>query len=182
MLRAKILKARWLALGLAASFVMLAWPLDAMTQGQVENQGGALIGFIYGPDMKTPVKNAAVKLRNIKTAKEYVSPLTDENGAYKLDGLEEGWYVLGVTTGMGDFNFTYEVMIKANEMAKLSLALKPGEVPDLVQAEEEEEDRGGVAFFKKPAGIAIIIVASGVAIYGTYKLLEALDIISPNKK
>lgn len=182
MLRAKIFRARWLALGLAAAFVMLVWPLDAVAQEQAEANTGTLIGFIYGPDMKTPVVNGVVKLRNIKTGKEYLSSPTDENGAYKLEGIEEGWYVLGVTTGIGDFNFTYEVMIKANEMAKLSLALKPGEIPDLVQAEEEEEERGVMAFFTKPSGIAIAIVATGVAIYGTYKLLETIGVISPHKK
>jgi hypothetical protein len=174
-------KTKWLALGLAAAFVMLILPFEALALGQEEAKTGSLIGFIYyteappapaGEGTKlTPVANAVIKLRNIDTGKEYVSDPTDENGAYSLEGIQAGRYVLGITTGLGDYNFSYEVLIKTNEVGKLSLGLT-----------KEEEKEGAAAFFKKPAGIAVIVVASGVVIYGTYKLLEALDIISPNKK
>ena len=174
-------KTKWLALGLSAAFVMLILPFEALALNQEDAQTGSLIGFIYYSDAPapgeggaaklTPVANAVIKLRNIDTGKEYISDPTDENGAYSLEDIEAGRYVLGVTTSLGDYNFSYEVLIKANEVGKLSLGLT-----------KEEEKEGAAAFFKKPAGIAVIVVASGVVIYGTYKLLEVLDIISPNKK
>ncbi len=118
-----------------------------------------------------PVEKAVVKLRNVETGKEYFSAPTDENGVYRIQNVEEGRYTLGVTSAIGDFNFGYEVMIMAGEVGKLSLMLA-----------RETEEAVAVPFFKKPAGIAVIVAASGLAIYGTYKLLDALGIISPNKK
>jgi hypothetical protein len=39
-----------------------------------------------------------------------------------------------------------------------------------------------VPFFKTALGIATAVLVSGLAIYGGYKLLEELEVISPSKK
>lgn len=183
-LKAEIFKAKWLALGVAFAFFLITLPLELKAQRMPEvktsSGGGALAGFIYGPDMKTPVTKAVVKIRNLQDGREYTSEPTDENGLYKLWGVKEGRYILGISTPAGDYNFDYEIFIKADEVGKLSLALKPGSSSALKQEEEEKEEKK--PFFLTPIGIAIVIVASGLAIYGTYKLLEELGVISPVKK
>lgn len=182
-LRAEIFKAKWLALGVSLAFFLITLPLELLAQRtpavKTSSGEGALVGFIYGADMKTPVMKAVVKIRNLQDGREYASEPTDENGLYRLWGVKEGRYILGVSTPAGDYNFDYEIFIKADEVGKLSLALKPG-VSSAMQQEEEEGKKK--PFFLTPIGIAIIIVASGLAIYGTYKLLEELGVISPVKK
>ena len=184
-LRANIFKAKWLAVGVILAFFLITLPLELAAQRvpnvRTGSGEGALVGFIYGSDMKTPVTKAVVRIRNLQDGQEYASEPTDENGLYKLLSVKEGRYILGVSTQAGDYNFDYEIFIKANEVGKLSLALKPGSASALKQEEEEEEGKKK-PFFLTPIGIAIIIVASGVAIYGTYKLLEELGVISPVKK
>jgi len=183
-LRAEVFRAKWLVLGVAGAFFLITLPLELWAQGSPQATAaasqGALVGFIYGADMKTPVEKAVVKIRNLTDGKEYASEPTDATGLYRLQGVKEGRYILGVSTAAGDFNFEYEIFIKGNEVGKLSLALKPGNASTLSQEEEGKEKRK--PFFLTPLGIAIIIVASGVAIYGTYKLLEELGVISPVKK
>lgn len=186
-LRAEIFKAKWLALGVSLAFFLITLPLELLSQGitgvRTGSGEGALAGFIYGADMKTPVAKAVVKIRNLQDGQEYASDPTDESGLYKLWGVKEGRYILGISTSAGDYNFDYEIFIKADEVAKLSLGLRPGSSSALKQEEQEEEEVGKKKpFFLTPVGIAIIIVASGVAIYGTYKLLEELGVISPVKK
>ena len=185
MLRAKVFRARWLAIGVAAAFTLLVAPVEAVSAAgapQAQSRAtGSLIGFIYGADGKTPVEKAVIKIRNTENGKEYASGPTDSQGIYRIQGIEEGRYALGVTTAEGDFNFEYQVLIKSDEVAKLSLALKAGAVSMLAQ-EEEEKEGGAVPFFKRPIGIAVLIAASGLAIYGVYKGLEALGVISPSKK
>jgi hypothetical protein len=183
-LRAGIFRAKWLALGIAGAFFLLTLPLELWAQQGAQvvpgPGSGALVGFIYGADMKTPVSRAVVRIRNLQDGREYASEPTDENGLYKLQGIKEGRYILGISTPAGDYNFEYEIFIKAGEVGKLSLALKPGNASTLGQEEEEKEKKK--PFFLTPVGIAIVIVASGLAIYGTYKLLEELGVISPVKK
>lgn len=183
-LRAEIFRAKWLALGVSLAFFLITLPLELLGQRtpavKTSSGEGALVGFIYGADMKTPVPKAVVKIRNLQDGREYASEPTDENGLYRLWGVKEGRYILGISTPAGDFNFDYEIFIKADEVGKLSLALKPG-VSSALQQEEEEEGKKK-PFFLTPIGIAVIIVASGLAIYGTYKLLEELGVISPVKK
>ena len=80
-------------------------------------KGGSLVGFVYAQDMKTPVAGAVVKLRNIANQKEFASGSTDANGMYKIDGVDEGRYILGVTATQGDFNFDYVMLLKDGAMA-----------------------------------------------------------------
>jgi len=174
MLKEKIFHSRALIWGVAAAFLSLLLPVEALAQARGT---GSLIGFIYAENLTTPVENAIVKIKNISTGKEYMSNPTDKTGLYKIESVAEGRYILGVTTPQGDFNFEFELFIKAREIAKLSLALKPG-----IAAAIAVPAKAAVPFFKTPVGIATIVVVSGLAIYGGYKLLEELEIISRSKK
>jgi hypothetical protein len=158
-----------------AMFLLLMMPVETLAA-----PAGSLIGFVYGSDMKTPVQNAVVKIRNVEDGKEYVSTPTDVNGSYKLEQVKEGKYILGVTAADGNYNFPYIMVIKGGEIGKLSLALKAGSASSLGQEEGTEKER--VSFFKTPVGVAVLMVATTLALYGTFKLLEGKEEASPSKK
>ena len=184
----KIFRQKFLFIGLIFALLLLFFPVE--TIAQKSSQPGAIVGFVYGQDLKTPVKNAVVKIRNINEGKEYQSMPTDENGLYKIKDIDEGRYILGVTSDEKDFNFDYVILIKGSEMAKLSLALKPGKSMLLGQEEkgekksdEEEKKSKKKPFFATPFGIAVIVAASTLGILGTVSLVRPDEAAtSPTKK
>ncbi len=160
-----------------SAFMLLLLPIETLSAPT-----GSLVGFIYGSDMKTPVQNAVVKVRNVENGKEYVSTPTDANGSYQLSQLKEGKYILGITAPDGDYNFPYIMVVKGGEIGKLSLALKAGMASGLGQESIEPTEKERVSFFKTPVGIAVLMVATTLALYGTFKLLEGKEEASPSKK
>ena len=132
-------------------------------------KGGSLVGFVYAQDMKTPVAGAVVKLRNIANQKEFASGSTDANGMYKIDGVDEGRYILGVTATQGDFNFDYVMLLKGGEMAKLSVALAPG-------GQATSGDAPKKSFFKSPVGIIVMVVVVGAVLFAIFSEGEASPI------
>jgi hypothetical protein len=80
---------------------------------------------------------------------------------FTIPGIPEGRYVVGVTSGMSDFNFDYSVHIKAGELGKLSVALAPGAAGQ----EPGEPVAKKAGFFNTVAGRALLITAAGVAVY-----------------
>jgi hypothetical protein len=162
-----VFRSRILVGGLIAAVLLLITPVAEFAQAQAPTaaSNGSMVGFIYAKDMKTPVPNAVVKLRNLEKATEYVSTPTDANGMYKIKGLSEGRYILGVTTAAGNFNFDYALILKGNEMAKLSVALTPG-------GKTTGEDAAAKSFFSDPANIVGVgIFVAGVA-FMTYLILK----------
>ena len=120
---------------------------------------GNLIGFIYLVDLKTPLADAVVKIRSLKESVEIQSDPTDKNGAYKLLGIEEGQYILGVSARSGNYNLEVMIQIKGGETGKLSLVLKEGQA-NAVLAKNVLK----AAFFATPLGIALLVGASAVAV------------------
>ncbi|MCI4445646.1 MAG: carboxypeptidase regulatory-like domain-containing protein [Candidatus Aminicenantes bacterium] len=180
MLRSKVFYSP-LILGITiVSFTLLLLPLEGLARPVAP--AGSVIGFIYGSDMKTPVQNAVVKIRNVDDGKEYVSTPTDSNGAYKIEQVKEGKYILGVSAPNGDYNFQYVLAIKGGEIGKLSLALKTGEATGLGQEESKAPEKEKVSFFRTPVGIAVLMVATTLALYGVFKLVEGKEQASPTKK
>jgi hypothetical protein len=159
----KIGRSKGLAYGVLAAFALLILPVGqvAFAAGAAAEMG-ALSGFVFGQDMKTPVAGALVKIRNLKDRKELASQPTDSNGMFMIPGIPEGRYILGVTSGQTDFNFDYSVQIKAGELGKLSVALAPG---------AKAQDQVGPAPPKKPgffntlAGRAVLVTVAGVGVY-----------------
>lgn len=181
MLRKEIFRSPALLVLTIFSFMLIMLPLESLAQAPA--QAGSLVGFIYGSDMKTPVQKAVVKIRNLNSGEEYVSGPTDDSGSYKIGQIKEGTYVLGINAPTGDYNFDYMLKVKGGEMGKLSLALKTGEVKAMSgQGEEKAPEKEKVSFFRTPAGIAVLMVATTLALYGTFKLLEGEEEASPTKK
>jgi hypothetical protein len=118
--------------------------------------------------MDSRVTNAVVKVRNLNNQKEYASQPTDAKGGYKILGIEEGWYTLGISTAAGDFNLNYGVYIKAGETAKLSVEMLPGGM-----LEGKGGSGGGKkSFFKTPAGILTIVALGAGVGFGIYELTK----------
>ncbi len=173
MLKHKTFRSRLLVLGMAAALLAIIIPIEGLSQTAGT---GALTGTIYWDDVKTPVENAVVKLRNIQTGKELPSPPSNNKGLYLVKDIPEGRYLIGVATSRGDYNFNFEVFIKANETAKLSLALKTAE--SLVVLEKAKEK----GFFAKPAGIALAVGGVALLSFGAYELFKGEEEKSPTKK
>ena len=160
-------KSRWMIWGALAAFSLFIVPVGEVAWAKA--QGGTLVGFVYGQDLKTPVAGAVVKVRNIANQKEFASGTTDANGMYKIDGVDEGRYILGVTATQGDFNFDYVMLLKGGEMAKLSVALAPG-------GQATSGDAPKKSFFKSPVGIIVMVVVVGAVLFAIFSEGEASPI------
>ena len=160
-------KSRWMIWGALVAFTLFVVPFGEVAWAKA--QGGSLVGFVYAQDLKTPVVGAVVKVRNIANQKEFASGTTDANGMYKIDGVDEGRYILGVTATQGDFNFDYVMLLKGGEMAKLSVALAPG-------GQTTGSDAPKKSFFKTPVGIITVVVVAGALLFVIFHEGEASPI------
>jgi hypothetical protein len=169
MLKVALFRSRTLAGGLIAAFVLLLVPMTSYSQTQPKSYSkqGTLQGIVYSEGTAARVSGAIVKVRNLNNQKEYASQPTDPKGGYKILGIEEGWYTLGVTTAAGDFNLNYGVYIKAGETAKLSVVMLPGGM-----LEGKGGSGGGKGFFAKPGGILTIVVLGAGVGFGIYELTK----------
>jgi hypothetical protein len=161
-----------LAVFLLGAFVLLLLPVWEFA-APVPKGNGALAGHIYNEDMRTPVRDAVVKLRNVITLKEYVSEPTDTEGMYNIPAIEEGRYVMGVQAPTGSYNFHYSILIKSDALSKLSVAMKPGSEPVMLQSGFAEKKKTSIVdFFKSPAGIITALVAVEGALFAVVLLEE----------
>ncbi|NTV80767.1 MAG: carboxypeptidase regulatory-like domain-containing protein [Candidatus Aminicenantes bacterium] len=164
-----------LAVLIVAAFVLLTLPIRELAAAGPGT--GALAGHIYDDDMRTPVRNAVVMLRNVATQKEYQSEPTDPDGMYRIPGIEEGRYVMGVKAPSGSYNFHYSLLIKSDALAKLSVAMKPGGEPVMLQQGYDANKKKSLGdFFKSPAGIVTILAAVEITLFA---LVLAQDEASP---
>jgi hypothetical protein len=154
-----------LSIFLAAAFCLLILPVRDVAAAKASGTG-ALAGHIYDEDMRTPVRNAVVMLRNVVTQKEYWSDPTDPEGLYRIPEIEEGRYIMGVKAVSGSYNFHYSLLIKSDVLAKLSVAMKPGGDPVmLLQGYNPDNKATIVDFFKSPAGIVTLLTAVEVTLF-----------------
>jgi hypothetical protein len=168
-----VFQSKAVVLGLLVAFSFLVIPKEGLAQAKM----GSMTGFIFGADQKTPVESAVVKVRNVADGREYQSMPTDRNGLYAVKNLPAGRYSLGVSGTKGDFNFDYELQIKGGELAKLAVAL----VPVTAKAQDEDQQKKKKAFFLTPLGIATLVAAGGLLIYGGIQLFGEGE-TSPSKR
>jgi hypothetical protein len=160
-------KSRWMIWVALVAFSLFVVPVGEVAWAKA--QGGSLVGFVYAQDLKTPVVGAVVKVRNIANQKEFASGTTDANGMYKIDGVDEGRYILGVTATQGDFNFDYVMLLKDGAMAKLSVALAPG-------GQTTGSDGVKKSFFKSAVGIITMVAVAGALLFVIFHEGEASPI------
>jgi hypothetical protein len=172
-----IYRSKSLTVILIISFIFLysAYDLKAEETGK-----GNMIGFVYQKDGTAPIEGAVVKLRNVATGTGYESTKSDKLGIFKVEDVEEGLYLVGVSAEEGDFNLNNLIGIRANETAKVSFALKPGEEEQ--EAKPKAKPGGLAKFFLSPVGIAVVVAASAVIIYGVVKLSEKEPEASPFRR
>jgi len=175
MLHSKLFSSKFVVLGLAGAFLFLIIPKDGLAQAKT----GSITGFVFGADMKTPVENAVVKIRDIQNGREYQSRPTDNTGLYSLKNLPEGRYIMGVSAAKGDYNFAYELQVKSGEIAKLAVALAPMTAGSALNQDDQKNKKK--SFFLTPLGIVILVAAAGMLVYGGIKLFES-NPASPSKK
>jgi len=180
MLRKEIFRSPGLLVLTIFCFMLIMLPVESLAQSTAP--AGSLVGFIYGSDMKTPVQNAVVKIRSLDNGQEYASDPTDNSGAYKIGQVKEGKYILGINTPDGDYNFDYVLVVKGGEMGKLSMALKSGEAKTLsAQGQERPAEKEKVSFFRTPAGIAVLMVATTLALLAFLSCWKAKKKLPPPK-
>ncbi len=176
MLSIRASRSRFLAGALIVAFGILITPAPsgAQTQTPALVRQGTIQGVVYSEGMRSRITGAIVKIRNLNNQKEYASMPTDVKGGYKILGVEEGWYTLGVTSAAGDFNLNYGIYIKAGETAKLSVEMMPGGT-----LEGKGGSGGGKSFFATPGGILLIVALAGAAGFGVYELTKKETEVSP---
>ncbi len=106
---------------LCFSLVLLYFPNIAKAEGQTT---GKLIGFIFSEDGTTPLKGAVVTLRNVSTGEIYKSSETDDHGVFKVEEMQKGLYVMGVSSFNGDYNAEDLIGVHSGRTEKLSITLK----------------------------------------------------------
>jgi len=118
----KLSHSKPVAVFLIFAFVLFCVP--ELLRGQEVGQGN-IVGYVYGPDNTTPVEGAVLKLRNLSTGSLYESMAADYQGMVEFQGVDEGLYLVGISTAQGDFNIDNLVGIKPNKTSKIAFALRP---------------------------------------------------------
>lgn len=162
-------------------FSFLMFYLPHLINGKAVGKGN-LIGFVYDKDGTTPLEGAIVKLKNVSTGSIYESSKTSKLGVFKLEGIDEGLYVTGISSKEGYFNVESFIGIKANETAKVSFALKPQAKGEKANKPKRKKGIDLALFFTSPIGFAVIAAASSAVVYGVVKLTEAESEASAFKK
>jgi len=177
-----------IAIVLIFSFVSYLSPYLPAQQTRIPGKGN-LIGKIYAKDGSTFIVGALAKIKNVTTAKTYESRLTDKLGIFKIEGIEEGLYSVGIVTDEGEFNVESLIGVKANKTLLITLVLKPYLKDETKKAEVRSEILKSdkvpskiLKFFASPVGLAIIVVSTGLVGYGIIKLLEKEEEVSPFKE
>lgn len=174
MIAYRLFRSRTLVVGMIAAFILLVTPVPEFAQTASLTRSGTLTGTVYTEGMKARVAAAVVKIRNLNNQKEYVSLPTDPKGAFRIMGIEEGWYTVGVSASVGDFNLNYGIYIKAGTSAKLSLEMLPGGM-----LEGTGGGNGSKGFFKTPVGVLTVVALAGGVGFGVYQLTKGEEDVSP---
>ena len=111
---------------------------------------GNLTGFIYKVDRTSPFEKAFVRLQNVATGSIYKSTISDAFGAFWIDEIERGLYIVSIRTEEGYFKSRNIIGVRENETAKAAFALK------FIGRERKENI---------PVGTAEVIASSEPVIY-----------------
>lgn len=168
------------------SFILFYSPNLLPGQTEQTKGKGDLIGKVYAKDGTTALEGAIVKIKSVASGFVYESK-TDKLGTFIIKGIEEGLYSIGIITKEGSFNIESLIGIKANEIAKVTFALKPYIKGELKRAEvkakviEKMKAASKIAtFFSSPIGIAIVIASSAAIVLGVISLSPEEE-VSPFK-
>ena len=123
---------------------------------------GNLMGFVYGKDGKTPVRDAMVLIRRVDTGKVYQSKPTGELGTYRLLGIEAGTYVVGLKIKEKSYNVNKHVKVAAGKTSFVSLFLQ---APHLeIPYKQTDKDDGEEDFSDTVEEEVLLIVGTAVTL------------------
>lgn len=175
---------RFLAVGLTA---MLAGQAMAASKPKKEKPvptpaGSSLSGRIIGADGK-PIRGAAVLVKSLDGEASWISKPSDKGGRFNLRGMHYGWAEVVVNTEGGAFLGDQAMNLPPGRNVVVTLSLlETGDKPaswwadrrvEIPKTEADSTIAGmalsnqkltGVEYWKSPAGIAILISASVVAL------------------
>ena len=110
-------------------------------------------------------------------------------GTFKIEGIEERLYSVGIVTDEGEFNVESLIGVKANKTVLITLVLKPYLKEETGKAEvrskifkSDKVPSKILKFFTYPASLAIVVASTGLVGYGIIKLVEKEEEASPFKK
>ncbi|MFQ6070905.1 MAG: carboxypeptidase-like regulatory domain-containing protein [Candidatus Aminicenantales bacterium] len=89
------------------------------------HQTGVILGHVYGLEKTRPVRGAVIKAKNVRDGTIYVSNPTDARGAFKIEGVKGGIYVVGVVTAHGFFNTDCLMGVYGGQTLKVAFSLNP---------------------------------------------------------
>lgn len=101
---------------------------------------GNLIGFLYEAGGSAPLQGAVVKIKNVQTDEVFLSQKTDNLGITRIEGIEPGLYIYGITTEDGDYNSSDLVGVSAGRTAKVSITLEKYSEKEAVAFQEIARD------------------------------------------
>jgi len=85
---------------------------------------GKIAGFIYKADRTSPFEKAFVQLKNVATGSVYESTISDAFGAFMIDEIERGLYIVSIRTEEGIFKSRNIVGVRKADTAKIAFALE----------------------------------------------------------
>jgi carboxypeptidase family protein len=118
------------ALALVLSSCLLFGPAltaarAAQASPEEETGRGSLHGTLYQPDEKGSLAGAKVTAINVRSAKQYTSNVTTENGNYDIDHLPAGTYDVVIEIGGNIFVTDRIIDIGPGESVSKSYSVQP---------------------------------------------------------
>ncbi len=154
------------SIGLVLSFFLFTSPYILTAKS---GNKGNLIGFVFAEDGTTPLESAVVTILNVSDGNRYASSKTDGNGVFKLENLEKGIYILGVSTEEGDFNSNNLVGIEEARTGKVSIYLSKYDAETQIAAKQIVDDQrrkgesliGRIESYNGSDGMAAVYIIKG---------------------
>jgi len=165
----KMLRAAKISLLLFLFFMVV---LSSFNQLSAITAKGNVTGCVYDRDGITPFEGAVVKVKNIASGELYESSRSGGDGAYMIENVEAGAYLVGVESPDGAYNAhgLVGLMIQDDVMAEMSFSLRPYEQEVAKAIREvylEQKTRGEamvaeVLDYDSKIGMAKIVMKKGL--------------------
>jgi len=126
--------------GKIAIFALIFIFVLPLTSQVDESKLGTMAGFVYGRDLKTPVKDVQIVLTEVKLKKSddsprvYQSEVTDKKGDYKIAGILPGNYKVTLRLRNNLYKvkkIDFLVTIMEGKTSFISFSLRRKSVPPL---------------------------------------------------
>lgn len=146
------------------AFLFTIIPMVTFAQ---ETSSGKLRGFVYGDDGKKPLSDAVVLLRETTSERTFHSQKTNKYGAYKIEKIAPGTYIVGIQWKGKDFNV--DALVKIEPKKQMACFTLPKVVEN---AGYQVRCSSPKCFFITPCGWALVSGVTAGIVYGIVKVVE----------